>query len=130
MVVSQTIESISRTDTTLAFTTLLVLRRVFELRQAVIPEVAQQRAQLSQPLRPSPIQTPRTGAPLLDEAGFAQHAQVLRNGRTSHIGEARGDLTRGILAVADQAQDRNAARLTERVEDGGVTQRRLSKRIL
>jgi hypothetical protein len=122
MVVSQTIESMSLTATARSFSAMLVFGCVLELAQTLVPEIAQQRTQFSQTLGASAVQATCTGAPLLDQAGFTQDAQVLRDRGTGDIRKASGDLARRILLVADQAQDGNPARLAERVEDGGVAQ--------
>ena len=68
------------------------------------------------------LQSRRRHAVGLD-SGFlgrlTQDPQVLGNGRAGDVRKTRGDLTRRILAVPDEAQDGHAARLAESVEQGG-----------
>ena len=103
---------------------LLLLGCVLQLREAVLPEIAQEGAQLGQSLRPGAIVATGAGSSLFDQAGLAQHAQVLGHGRPGDIWEVGGDFTRGVFAIADKAQDGDAARLAEGVEEGGVSQGR------
>ena len=132
MLISQTTASISLTDTAASFVALLVFGGVLQLRQTLVPEIAEKRAKLRQTLRTGAVQTPCTCTPLLDESRLAQDAQVLRDGRTGDVGKARGDLAGRILPFSDETQDGDAARLAEGVEESGsgIAQRFLFKRIL
>src|SRR5437764_1186464 len=132
MLISQTTASISLTDMAPSFALLLIFGGAFQLRQTFVPEVAEERAELRQTLRARAVQTPCTGASLLDEARFAQNAQVLRDGRTGDLGKARGDLTGRVLPFSDETQDGDAARLAKGMQDsgGGVAHCTLFKQIL
>src|SRR5215469_11385891 len=77
IVVSQTIVSISLTATMRSLAVLLLLGSVLQLGQTLVPEVMQECTQLGQTFWTSAIQTARTGAALLDQAGLAQDAQML-----------------------------------------------------
>ena len=68
------------------------------------PEVVQERAQLGQTLGPGSVDASGAVSALTHEAGIAQVPQVLGDGLAGDI-EARGDLTRGQLPVADETQD-------------------------
>ena len=68
------------------------------------PELLQVGAHLLQPLWSNLVKAARSGFPLRDEAGIAEHPEVLRDGRAGHL-EVGGDLTDGELCVADQQED-------------------------
>src|SRR4051812_30117954 len=83
--------------------------------QRVIPVGVEERAELAKLLRDCAIQTARPVPPLAHEARLAQHAQVLRNGRTSDV-EVAGDVPGAPFRRPDKAQDLAAARLGDRSE--------------
>jgi len=58
------------------------------------------------------------GLALTEEAGVAQHAQVLGNGRPADVGELSGDVAGGELAIPDKAQDRAPTGRSDGVERG------------
>ena len=114
MRVSHTTASISLTVMAVSFAVLFGFGDVLQLREAVVPEVAQPGAQLGQAFGPGAVQTSRAGSSLVDQTGLAQDAQVLRNGGAGDVRKARGDLAGGVLAVSNEAQDGHAARFAQR----------------
>src|SRR5205823_14766855 len=51
----------------------------FQVVERVVPEVAQPCAELAQALRARSVEAARAGAPLGEQPGLAQHAEVLRD---------------------------------------------------
>src|SRR5579859_7533827 len=92
----------------------VVFGGVLQVFECVIPEVAQPAAQLAQALRARAIQAFGAGAPLGDQAGLAQHAEVLGDRGAGDVGEVRRDLAGWTFDVAHEAQNRLAAGIGER----------------
>src|SRR5579864_359082 len=76
--------------------------------EAVVPKAVDEVADLGERLGAGAVETAHTVAPLGDQPGLAEHAQVLGDGRAGDV-ELLGDGARGHLAVADQAEDLAAA---------------------
>src|SRR6266550_1152335 len=73
-------------------TLLIELRRQFEALEPVSPEVIEEFAQLGHSLWPGAIKAAGSVAPLVQQAGVAQHRDVLGDCRAGDV-EARGDLS-------------------------------------
>src|SRR5579859_5985543 len=65
----------------------VVFGGVFQVLERVVPEVAQPGAQLPQALHTRPVEAACAGAPLGEQAGLAQHAQVLGDRGAGDVGE-------------------------------------------
>ena len=92
----------------------------FEVLERVAPELADPRPQLAQAFRAGSVQAACAGATFGEQAYLAQDTEVLRDGWTGDVRELRGDLARGALDVAYQAQDRATTWIGQRIEDGPV----------
>src|SRR6266516_1600388 len=57
-------------------------------------------------------------APLRDQPGIFEHAQVLGDRRPADVADRRGDLTGGALRTPDQPQDLAAPRTGDRLHGG------------
>ena len=89
----------------------------FERLEPRVPELLEERPQLGEPLGTGTVQAPRAVASFVHEPGLLQHRQMLRDRWTCDV-EVRRDLTRGELVVANEPQDRPAARRRNRFQRG------------
>jgi hypothetical protein len=87
-----------------------VFRGFLQAFQPFVPERFEKRLQVVEALRAKAVQPARSLAPLGDQTGFAQHPQVLGNGRPCDL-EARGDLAGGQLLRCDELEYAAAVRL-------------------
>lgn len=88
-----------------------------EALQSVRPHRIEILANLAKALWPGAIQPSCTDPPLDDEAGLAEHAEVLADRWRRHR-EVVGDLTGGQLPVAHERKDLAAARLDQGAQGG------------
>src|SRR4051812_28830963 len=77
---------------------LFGFRRFLEPLQPFVPKRFEKRLQIGEALRPQGVEPASSLAPLGDQAGFAQHSQVLGDSRPRDL-EARGDLAGRKLSV-------------------------------
>jgi hypothetical protein len=72
---------------------------------------------LAKSLRPQPVDASLGIDPDIDEAGVAEHAEVLRDGRLAHRKPIH-ELAHWPFAVAQQVEDAAAIRFGEELEGG------------
>src|SRR4029078_5487910 len=85
--------------------------------ETVVPQLLEERPQRREALGPHAVQAPRAVAAHLDEPGGPEHLEVLGDRLLADV-EVGRDLADRTGLVADEAQDRRAAGLGERFEDG------------
>src|SRR3954453_15186289 len=91
------------------------LRLTLELLQAEAPETLQEFLQLFQPRGARAVDPPPPPTPLGHGTGPLENAQVLRDSGPAYV-EARRDLTRGQLVLADQLENLPPPRLGQRLD--------------
>src|SRR4051794_40622697 len=95
---------------------LLGLRGPLEPAQAGGEHVGEEGVQVREALGPDAVEPARAGAALADQAGLAQHLEVLGDRGLGDV-EPRGDLAGAQLAGAQHPQDLAALGLGEGLED-------------
>ena len=93
----------------------VVLGFALERHQPLIPEAAEERHQLLEPLGTCPIETPGAGTTLAHQAGPFQDGQMLRDRGPGDV-ESRGDLTCRQFVRTDQREDLASPRIGDRSE--------------
>src|SRR5713101_2351974 len=96
----------------------LLLGQLLETTQVSQPHLPQDDLEGSEPSPVGLVVPMGTFAPLRDQTGRLQHAQVLRYRWPAHVVDSRGDLPRGALAVPDQAQNLPSAWIGDRPHGG------------
>src|SRR4051794_5876772 len=95
---------------------LLGLGRALQPLQPGGHDLGEEALQVREPIRPDAVEPPLRLAALLDEAGVAEHLEVLRDRGLADL-EARRDLACAQLAAGQKPEDLAALGLGDRVED-------------
>ena len=70
---------------------LLLLGSLPQCLETCVPELLEEGSQLAESFGSGSVQATGPFPPLDQQAGVAQHAQVLRDGRPGHVAELRRD---------------------------------------